>query len=73
MQDSPPVDETRTQTKEEAFEQHEQELEQIIDTHDDSVRLLFQLDRFVTLVDYDPVVAKRELFASSSRKNEPDR
>lgn len=73
MEDSATVGETRSQTKEEALEQHQQELDEIVDAHDDSVRLLFQLDRFVTLVDYDPAIAKRRSSARPGCKNEADR
>lgn len=73
MSDSVPPHDTPTQTKEEALEQHQQELEQILDAHDDQVRLLFQLDRFVTLVDYDPAIAKGTLPACPVHKNEADR
>lgn len=73
MEDGATLEETRTQTKEEALEQHQQELDEIVDAHDDSVRLLFQLDRFVTLVDYDPAIAKRGSLACPGCKNEADR
>ncbi|KZV89961.1 hypothetical protein EXIGLDRAFT_771244 [Exidia glandulosa HHB12029] len=35
-------------------------LEQIKDEHDDMVRELFHLEKFVTLVEYDPAVAKQD-------------
>lgn len=34
------------------------QLTEIVDRHDDLVRELFHLDRFVTLVGYDPADAK---------------
>lgn len=51
-------------TREEAIEQHEQELQSIEDQNEENVRLLFHLDRFVNLIDYDPVNAKSKLSLS---------
>ncbi|KAL8279864.1 hypothetical protein RQP46_007714 [Phenoliferia psychrophenolica] len=36
------------------------ELAQIVDSHDDHVRELFHLDRFVTLIGFDPATAKQD-------------
>ncbi|GAA6008760.1 hypothetical protein JCM11491_003425 [Sporobolomyces phaffii] len=36
------------------------EIAAIVDRHDDNVRELFHLDRFVTLIGYDPAVAKQD-------------
>ncbi|KAK4702013.1 helicase SRCAP/SWR1, partial [Phenoliferia sp. Uapishka_3] len=37
-----------------------QQLAEIVDSHDDHVRELFHLDRFVTLIGFDPAVAKQD-------------
>ncbi|KIJ15547.1 hypothetical protein PAXINDRAFT_77322, partial [Paxillus involutus ATCC 200175] len=36
------------------------ELDRVLDRHDDSVREVFHLEKFVTLLEYDPKVAKRD-------------
>lgn len=36
------------------------QLAEVVDEHDDLVRELFHLDRFVTLIGYDPIQAKRK-------------
>ncbi|KAG1746455.1 hypothetical protein EDB19DRAFT_358254 [Suillus lakei] len=36
------------------------ELDQIMDTHDTMVREVFHLEKFVTLIEYDPTVAKQD-------------
>lgn len=42
------------------LEQCQNRLAEIADRHDDKVRLLFHLDKFVSLVNYDPKVAKED-------------
>ncbi|KAF8841686.1 hypothetical protein BDN67DRAFT_949069 [Paxillus ammoniavirescens] len=36
------------------------ELDRVLDRHDDTVREVFHLEKFVTLLEYDPKVAKRD-------------
>ncbi|BGP22345.1 swr1 complex component [Rhodotorula toruloides] len=46
--------------REQQIDAKQAQLTEIVDRHDDLVRELFHLDRFVTLVGYDPAVAKAD-------------
>lgn len=52
----PPLDMTRN----EALAERQHDIEEIMAEHDDHVRELFHLDRFTSLVYYDPVAAKQD-------------